>query len=89
MDTLEELDVSGGKPLAKRPALARALAGVERGEVGAIVFAYRDRVDRSIQTGGELCRRMDAAEALLLADGQRIAHYPHITAGVRPRSRAS
>jgi DNA invertase Pin-like site-specific DNA recombinase len=77
LECLEELDISGGLPLAKRPALLRALELVEAGKCEAIVFAYRDRVDRSIHTNSELCRRMDAAGALLLADGQRITHSTH------------
>ena len=73
----EELDVSGGKPIDRRPGLSAALAFVENGEAEAIVFAYRDRVDRSIDTGSELCRRMDAAGALLIADGKQITHATH------------
>jgi hypothetical protein len=73
---IEELDVSGGNPLAKRP-VAQALRAVEDGRAEAIIFAYRDRVDRSIQHGGELCRRMDAAGGLLIADGHQITHSTH------------
>jgi DNA invertase Pin-like site-specific DNA recombinase len=76
-EVIEELDVSGGKALGQRKGLARALAAVESGQVEAIVFAYRDRMDRSIDTASELCRRMDAAGGLLVADGQVISHATH------------
>lgn len=76
-EIIEELDVSGGKPLQARKGLSRALAAVESGQIHAIVFAYRDRVDRSIDTASELCRRMDQAEGLLIADGRVITHATH------------
>lgn len=76
-DVFEELDVSGGRPIAKRKGLSRALAMVEADQAEAIVFAYRDRVERSIETGSELCRRMDAKGALLIADGRQITHATH------------
>ena len=77
VEVLDELDVSGGKPIAERPATFRALHMVEAGEVGAIVYGYRDRVDRSIVHGAELCQRMDAAGALLIAEGATITHSTH------------
>lgn len=77
IETREELDVSGGKALGKRPGLSQALAAVEDGRAEAIVFAYRDRMDRSITTGSELCERMDAAGGLLIADGNVITHSTH------------
>jgi site-specific DNA recombinase len=77
IETLEELDVSGGKALDKRPRLSQALAAVEGGQAEAIVFAYRDRMDRSIVTGSELCERMDAAGGLLVAAGNVITHATH------------
>jgi DNA invertase Pin-like site-specific DNA recombinase len=77
IDVLDEPNVSGGRAIAKRPALAAALAAVERGQAGAIVFGYRDRADRSIIAGAELCRRMDAADALLIAGGEQITHATH------------
>jgi len=75
--TMEELDVSGGAPLDKRPALKVALEQVELGFAEAIVFAYRDRMDRSIEHGGELIRRMDAKGALLIAGGKQVTHATH------------
>ena len=75
--THEELDISGGKPLEERPELSRALADVEAGKADAIVFSYRDRMDRSIATSGELCRRMDTAGGTLIADGNIVTHASH------------
>jgi DNA invertase Pin-like site-specific DNA recombinase len=77
LEVIEELDVSGGKAVGDRKGLARALAAVESGQAQAIVFAYRDRMDRSIDTASELCRRMDAAGGLLIADGQVVSHATH------------
>lgn len=77
LDTTEELDTSGGKPLAQRKALSQALASVEGGMADAIVFAYRDRADRSIVAGAELCQRVDAAGGLLIAGGNLISHATH------------
>jgi site-specific DNA recombinase len=72
--TLEELDVSGGKALDKRPALGPSVVAVENGEAEAIVFAYRDRMDRSITTGSEAVERVEAAGGVLVADGQVVSH---------------
>ena len=73
----DELDTSGGLPITRRRGLREALEWVEDGRAQAIVFAYRDRVDRSIEHGSELVRRMDAQGALLIADGKRITHATH------------
>src|SRR3954454_6936188 len=40
----EELDVSGGRPLAQRPGLSRALELVEAGEVEGIIGIRLDRI---------------------------------------------
>jgi DNA invertase Pin-like site-specific DNA recombinase len=39
-EVLEELDVSGGAPLAQRPGLRRAVEMVESGEAEVVVVAY-------------------------------------------------
>ena len=46
VDTLEELDVSGGAALDRRPGLHRAIEMVEAGEADVVVVAYLDRRDR-------------------------------------------
>jgi hypothetical protein len=70
----EELDTSGTLPLAKRPKLLNAIERVERGELKAIVFPYRDRSDRSIAVMTEVVERMDAAGGLLIAGGSVLTH---------------
>jgi DNA invertase Pin-like site-specific DNA recombinase len=47
IDVLEELDVSGGKPLEQRPGLGRAVGHIESGDADVIVAAYFDRLVRS------------------------------------------
>ena len=71
---LEELDVSGGKPLDERPALGPSVLAVEKGDADAIVFADRDRMDRSITTGSEAVERVEAAGGVLVAAGKVISH---------------
>jgi DNA invertase Pin-like site-specific DNA recombinase len=77
VDTREELDISGGLSLDKRPELSKAVKAVEAGNAEAIVFAYRDRVDRSMDTASELCRRIDAAGGSLIADAAIVTHATH------------
>src|SRR4051812_7825997 len=48
VETIEELDVSGGTPLAKRAGLRRAVEMVEAGEVEVVVVAFFDRLVRSL-----------------------------------------
>jgi hypothetical protein len=70
----EELDTSGTLPLTKRPKLMDAIERVERGELKAIVFPYRDRSDRSIAVMTEVVERMDLAGGLLIAGGSVLTH---------------
>lgn len=71
----EEIDTSGTLPLAQRPQLEAALQAMERGEIQAIVFPYRDRNDRSIATMTEVVRRVDAIKGgLLIAGGSVLTH---------------
>ncbi len=73
VDVIPELDVSGGAPLELRP-FGKAIERVERGEVQAIIFAYRDRADRSIVEGTEAIERIDAAGGVLIAGGSELTH---------------
>ena len=73
IDVLYERDVSGHAPLEKRP-FGKAIERVERGEADVIIFAHRDRTDRSIEEGSKAIRRMDAAGGLLIAGGQVLSH---------------
>jgi DNA invertase Pin-like site-specific DNA recombinase len=61
IEVFEELDVSGGKTLDKRPGLSAAVRMIENGEAEIIVAAYFDRLLRSLATQAELLRRVEAA----------------------------
>lgn len=61
LDVLEELDVSGTRPLEKRPGLSKAVALVEAGKADLIVVAYFDRLLRSVSVKTELVRRVERA----------------------------
>jgi hypothetical protein len=73
VDLLRERNVSGGAPLERR-AFGKAITRVERGEARAIIFAHRDRADRSITEGSKAIQRMDDAGALLVAGGAVLSH---------------
>jgi site-specific DNA recombinase len=66
-ETIEELDVSGGTPLERRPGLRRAVELVEAGEADVIVAAYFDRLVRSLTVQAELVSRVEAAGGAILA----------------------
>ena len=61
VDVLEELDVSGGKSLAKRPGLSIALQLIEARKAEIVVAAYFDRLFRSLSTQGEVVDRVERA----------------------------
>jgi site-specific DNA recombinase len=63
----EELDVSGGAQLEKRPGLSRAVSMVEAGEANTIVVAYFDRLVRSLAIQAEIVSRVEAAGGGILA----------------------
>src|SRR5260370_27586221 len=48
IDVFEELDISGGAPLARRHGLREAVELVEAGQADVIVVAYFDRLVRSL-----------------------------------------
>jgi site-specific DNA recombinase len=70
--TYEELDVSGGKPLAKRPGLSLAVASIEAGDADVIMVAYFDRLVRSLKVQHEVVERVEQAggEIFTLDHGQ-------------------
>lgn len=63
----EELDVSGGTPLARRTGLRSAIEAVEAGEAKVVVAAYFDRLVRSLAVQAEVVRRVEAAGGSVLA----------------------
>ena len=67
VDTIEELDVSGGAPLVRREGLRRAVELVEAGEVDVVVVAYLDRLVRSLTVQAEVVSRVEAAGGAILA----------------------
>jgi site-specific DNA recombinase len=67
LDTLEELDVSGGTALDARPQLSRAVALVEAGQAEVIVVAFFDRLVQSLAVQRELLERVEAAGGAILA----------------------
>ena len=67
MAAYEELDVSGGRPLDKRPGLRQAVEAVEAGEADVIMAAYFDRLFRSLSTQAEAVQRVEAAGGKVVA----------------------
>jgi site-specific DNA recombinase len=67
LDVIDELDVSGGTPLASRDGLRRAVESVEASEADVIVAAYFDRLVRSLRAQDELVSRVEAAGGSVLA----------------------
>jgi site-specific DNA recombinase len=67
VETFEELDVSGGAALAKRPGLRRAVEMVEAGEADVVVVAFFDRLVRSLKVQLEVAERVEAAGGKILA----------------------
>jgi DNA invertase Pin-like site-specific DNA recombinase len=67
VETIEELDVSGGAPLERRPGLRRAVELVEAGEVDVVVVAYLDRLVRSLAVQAEVVNRVEQAGGAIMA----------------------
>jgi DNA invertase Pin-like site-specific DNA recombinase len=63
----DELDVSGGAPLAGRKGLLRAVEAIEAGEADTVVAAYFDRLVRSLDVQGQVVQRVEAAGGSVLA----------------------
>jgi DNA invertase Pin-like site-specific DNA recombinase len=67
LNVIDELDVSGGTPLAQRVGLRQAVEAVEAGDADVIVAAYFDRLVRSLRVQDELVSRVEAAGGSVLA----------------------
>jgi site-specific DNA recombinase len=63
----EERDVSGGRPLAKRPGLLAAVEAVEAGKASIVVVAYFDRLVRSMAVQLEVVSRIEQAGGRIVA----------------------
>jgi DNA invertase Pin-like site-specific DNA recombinase len=67
VDVQEEMDVSGGAALEKRPGLRAAVEAIEAGRADVVVAAYFDRLFRSIKTQTAVLERIEAAGGGVLA----------------------
>jgi len=67
VETIEELDVSGGTPLDRRHGLLRAVEAIEQGKAVVLAVAYLDRLCRSLAVQGEVVERVEAAGGQVLA----------------------
>jgi site-specific DNA recombinase len=75
IETIEELDVSGGAALVKRPGLSRAVELVEAGEADVVVVAFFDRLVRSLAVQAEVVGRVEAGGGQILAvDVGQVTH---------------
>jgi len=61
VQSIEELDVSGRRPLDKRPGLREGVAWVEDDRADLIVVAYFDRLVRSLKVQAEVLERVELA----------------------------
>lgn len=66
-EVIEELDVSGGTPLARRGGLRSAVEAIEAGKAEVVAVAYLDRLCRSLAVQGEVVERVEAAGGQVLA----------------------
>lgn len=67
VEVLEELDVSGGKPLDQRKGLVAAVEAIEAGKADVLMVAYFDRLVRSLTVQAEVVDRVEAAGGRVLA----------------------
>jgi DNA invertase Pin-like site-specific DNA recombinase len=66
-DIFEELDISGGDPLHKRPGLSAAIDRIERGLAEVLVVAYFDRLFRKLSVQEQVLERVERAGGTVLA----------------------
>ena len=62
----EELDISGARPLTRRPSLRRAVELVESGEANGIIGVRLNRIARSPEVYGEVKRRVLASGGVVI-----------------------
>jgi DNA invertase Pin-like site-specific DNA recombinase len=67
LEVVEELDISAGLPLARRPGLGKALTLIEAGLAHTLVVAYFDRLVRHLGVQRELTERIEKAGGGILA----------------------
>jgi DNA invertase Pin-like site-specific DNA recombinase len=66
IETREELDISGGSPLKKRPGLSAAVRLIESGDADVLVVAYFDRLFRHLGVQREVLDRVERAGGTVL-----------------------
>lgn len=66
LEVHEELDISGGKPLAQRPGLLRAVEAIEAGDADVVIAAYLDRLARSVRVREDVIERVEACGGSVL-----------------------
>lgn len=67
VDCFDEIDISGGAPLARRAGLRTAIEMVEKGEADVVVVAYFDRLVRSLTVQAEILERVENAGGQVVA----------------------
>jgi hypothetical protein len=78
VETLEELDVSGGASMTQRHGLRAAVDMVEAGAADVLVVAYFGRLVRSLMVQAEVVDRIEPS-------GARIPPQPELTRSLRMR----
>lgn len=63
----EEIDVSGGTPLERRPGLTAAIEAIEAREADVLMVAYFDRLVRSLRVQQEVIERVESVGGRVLA----------------------
>jgi DNA invertase Pin-like site-specific DNA recombinase len=63
----DEMDISGGLPLAERTGLRRALEDIEAGRAEVLIGAYFDRLFRNLREQTDVVQRVEAADGQVLA----------------------
>lgn len=67
IEVYTEEDVSGRRPLERRPGLRQAVADIESGRAQAVMVAYFDRLVRSLKTQAEVLERVEAKGGNVIA----------------------
>lgn len=67
VETVDELDVSGGTPLERRDGLRGAVEAIEDGRADVLMVAYFDRLVRSLRVQGEVVGRVERAGGRVVA----------------------
>jgi site-specific DNA recombinase len=75
VDTLSEVDVSGRRPLERRPGLSAAVEAVEANLADVVVVTYGDRLCRDVGVHREVVRRIEQADGTVLSLDRGVITY--------------